>query len=71
MKIETIQHFNGEWSAIDADTYEVESDSVGAWSASPQGFGTTEQEAIIDLLDEIEDRLHARIEAAFAPEQDK
>lgn len=44
------------WQAIDADTYEAESDSVGWWSKSPVGYGATEQEAIDDLIDQIEDQ---------------
>ena len=70
MKIETIQHFNGEWSAIDADNYDVESDSVGAWSSSPRGYGKTEQEAVLDLFIEITYRSAVR-RAAIAPEQEK
>jgi hypothetical protein len=56
MKIETSHEPDGYWHAIDADNYEAESDSVGAWSTSPQGVDDTEIGAIRDLLDQIEDR---------------
>jgi hypothetical protein len=36
-----------DWSAIDDDTYEPD---------SPIGYGRTEQEAIEDLLEQIEER---------------
>ena len=41
MDLKVTKQPNGEWSAIDADNYEAESDRVGAWSTSPQGFGAT------------------------------
>jgi hypothetical protein len=56
MKIQTEFQPNREWTAIDADTYEAESDSFGWWSKSPVGYGKTEQEAIDDLIDQIEDQ---------------
>jgi hypothetical protein len=59
MKIETTQGPDNAWYAIDADTYEAESDSEGAWSNSPQGIGDTEIEAIRDLLNQIEERNNA------------
>lgn len=65
MNIQTTYQPNGEWTAIDADTYDAESDSVGWWSTSPVGYGRTAKEAIADLLAEIEDR------AAFKLEQGK
>lgn len=55
MKIQTELQPDGYWSAIDADNYEAESDSEGWWSKSPVGYGKTEQEAIDDLLSELED----------------
>ena len=61
IRIERTPHYNYRWYAIDDDTY----DGPG----SPMGFGKTEQEAIDDLLAEIEDR--AEIRVALAPEQDK
>jgi len=50
---------DGEWRALDLDEYEAESDSEGWWSKSPVGYGKTEQEAIADLLAEIEERANA------------
>ena len=38
-----------DWSAIDADTYDGS-------PSDPIGYGTTEQEAIDDLLSQIEER---------------
>ena len=43
-----------DWSAV-TDDYEAESDSEGSWSTHPVGRGATEQEAINDLLDQLED----------------
>lgn len=47
-----------DWSAINADTYDVDYDyeSGSYTSKCPQGFGSTEQEAIADLLEQIEAR---------------
>jgi hypothetical protein len=39
---------NFDWSAVDASTYDGE--------GSPIGYGETEQEAIADLLQQIEER---------------
>jgi hypothetical protein len=64
MDIQTTHQPNGEWTAIDADTYDVDCNDGGFFSTSPQGYGKTEQAAIEDLLDQIEER-------ALAPEQDK
>ena len=53
MKIQTNYIFppipsrNCDWSAVDSETY----DGVGC----PIGFGSTEQEAVDDLLGKIED----------------
>jgi hypothetical protein len=60
MDIKTTRQPTGEWVAIDADNYDVESDSVGAWSSSPVGYGLTETAAIRELLEEIEERANAR-----------
>ena len=57
MNIKTSRGPDDVWIAIDVDTYDVESDSVGAWSTSATGYGDTEIGAIKDLLDQIEDRL--------------
>lgn len=43
-----------DWSAV-TDNYEAESDSEGWWSTHPVGRGATEQEAIVDLLEQLED----------------
>ena len=37
----------------DLDNYEAESDGVGWWSKSPVGYGSTESEAIADLMNQI------------------
>jgi hypothetical protein len=59
MDIKTTKQPDGSWVAIDADNYEVESDSEGWWSKSPAGYGRTETEAIRELLADIEERLNA------------
>lgn len=41
-----------DWSAIDADTYDGAPDTI---PACPIGYGATEDAAIADLLDQIED----------------
>jgi hypothetical protein len=51
---------DGEWSAVDAENYEAESDSVGHWSKSPVGYGRSENDAVMDLLEQIEERANAR-----------
>jgi hypothetical protein len=43
-----------DWSAIDDDTYDVDCDEDGFFSRCPVGRGRTEQEAIDDLLDQLE-----------------
>lgn len=43
-----------DWSAIDDDTYDVDCDQDGFFSTSPVGHGATEQEAINDLLQQME-----------------
>lgn len=45
-----------DWSAVDDDTYDVDCDQDGFFSTSPVGRGATEQEAINDLLEQLEDR---------------
>ena len=45
---------NMDWSAIDEDTYDVDCDQDGFFSTSPVGRGATEQEAIADLLEQME-----------------
>lgn len=55
MKIAASQNYIGEWTAIDADTYDCDCDQDGFFSTSPVGCGKTEQDAIADLLDQIEE----------------
>lgn len=45
-----------DWSAIDADTYDADCDQDGFFSLGPVGRGATEQEAIDDLLEQLEER---------------
>jgi len=49
---------NLDWSAWDDDTYdcsyEGEDETGHHWSSSPVGHGATEQEAIDDLLSQLE-----------------
>lgn len=56
MDIRTEINFIGEWTAIDRSTYDCDCDQDGFFSTSPVGYGKTEQEAIADLLEQIEDR---------------
>lgn len=56
MDIQVRKEPDGLYHAIDADNYEAECDSVGWWSTSAVGYGKTPQQAIEDLLAEIEDR---------------
>jgi hypothetical protein len=51
MKISATRIYHGEWMAIDDDTYDGAPDSK-----SPCGTGPTEQAAIDDLIDKINDR---------------
>jgi hypothetical protein len=48
-----------DWSAIDENTYDAsyegEDESGEHWSQGPHGTGTTEQEAIDVLFDQIEE----------------
>jgi len=55
MDIRASQNFIGEWEAIDRDTYDCDCDQDGYFSLSPVGHGKTEDEAIQDLLDQIEE----------------
>jgi hypothetical protein len=43
-----------DWSAVDDDTYDCDCDQDGFFTNCPIGRGTTEQEAIDDLLDQME-----------------
>ncbi|WP_425909021.1 hypothetical protein [Nitrobacter sp. TKz-YC02] len=44
-----------DWSAVDDDTYDCDCDQDGFFSTCPIGRGATEQEAIDDLLAQIEE----------------
>lgn len=44
-----------DWSAVDYDTYDCDCDQDGFFTTCPVGHGSTEQEAIADLLSKIED----------------
>lgn len=44
-----------DWSAIDSDTYDCDCDQDGFFSNCPVGRGSTEQEAIDDLMDQMVD----------------
>lgn len=48
MKIVTLQHYSNIWTAVDDDSYDG--------PPAPVGQGATEQEAINELLELIEDR---------------
>jgi len=43
-----------DWSAV-TDNYDCDCDQAGFFSTHPVGRGATEQEAIADLLDQLED----------------
>lgn len=45
---------NLDWSAV-TDNYDCDCDQDGYFSTSPAGHGRTEQEAIQDLLDQLEE----------------
>jgi hypothetical protein len=45
-----------DWSAVDDDTYDFDCDQDGFFSTCPVGRGATEEEAIADLLEQIEER---------------
>lgn len=44
-----------DWSAIDEDTYDCDCDQDGFFSLGPIGHGATEEEAIADLMAQLED----------------
>lgn len=44
-----------DWIAVDDDTYDVDCDQDGYFSTSPVGHGATEQEAIADMMEQIEE----------------
>jgi hypothetical protein len=45
-----------DWSAVDDSTYDCDCDEDGFFSTCPVGRGSTEAEAIADLLEHIEER---------------
>lgn len=45
---------NQTYVAIDRDTYDCDCDQDGFFSTSPVGHGATEQDAIDDLLEQLE-----------------
>lgn len=45
-----------DWSAVDDDTYDVDCDQDGFFSTSPIGRGPTEEAAIADLIEQLEER---------------
>lgn len=47
---------NMDWSAV-TDNYDCDCDQDGFFSTHPVGHGVTEQEAIADLMEQIEERL--------------
>ena len=53
MDIKVDVNYIGEFTAIDADTYDVDCDQDGYFSRSPVGYGKTEAEAIQDLMEQI------------------
>lgn len=44
---------NGEWKAIDRNTYDCDCDQDGFFEVCPVGYGKTEQAAIEDLIETI------------------
>jgi hypothetical protein len=51
---------NFDWSCIDDNTYDAsyegEDENGHHWRSSPSGHGATEQAAIADLLEQLEER---------------
>lgn len=45
-----------DWSAVDDNAYDVDCDQDGFFSTSPTGRGPTEQAAIDDLMEQLEER---------------
>lgn len=43
-----------DWSAVDDSTYDCDCDQDGYYSLCPVGRGATEQEAIDDLMEQLE-----------------
>ena len=55
MNISVEQNYIGEYMAIDDDTYDCDCDQDGYFSTSLVGYGKQPLDAIVDLLDQIED----------------
>jgi hypothetical protein len=53
--LETGINPDGEWFALDNNTYDAEYEDGRWFSRSIVGYGKTEQEAIADLLEQMED----------------
>jgi hypothetical protein len=53
--LETGKNPDGYWYALDRNTYDVDCDQDGYFTRSSVGHGKTEQEAIADLLEQLED----------------
>jgi hypothetical protein len=51
-------HRGWDFSAIDSNSYDVDfiGGEDGAWKGGPQGIGATEEEAIDNLLTELEEK---------------
>lgn len=45
-----------DWAAWDGDTYDADCDERGYFSTSPVGWGPTEEAAIADLIEQINER---------------
>jgi hypothetical protein len=54
IKVHTSSCILADWSAVD-DNYDVDCDGDGYFSSCPVGRGRTEQQAIDDLLEQIEE----------------
>lgn len=52
--LSVIQDPTGAFVAIDRNNYDVDCDHTGFFSESPQGYGRTPLDAIVDLLDNME-----------------
>jgi hypothetical protein len=54
MKISIAKQPDGSWLAIDADTYDVDCDENGFFAIGGIGYGDTRQQAIYNLLAEVQ-----------------
>lgn len=54
MDVACILEPDGFFRAIDRDNYEIDCGHTGFFSTSPTGYGRTPLDAIVDLLDEVE-----------------